>query len=77
MAESTRVRRARKYHPCLGGCSGVIKPGEMYLAGIEFPGGDLGLADYAGHPVRLAECRRCAERYGRGDRFDLAEVARG
>ena len=43
-----------------------MRPGELYLMHTEFPGGDAGYADGAGHPVRLAECRACATRYGRG-----------
>jgi hypothetical protein len=66
----TQVRRARKVWRC--GCSnGPIQPGELYLVHTQFPGGDdSGYADAAGHPVRMAECRACAERYGRGGLFD-------
>ncbi|MBB3752680.1 hypothetical protein FHT44_005192 [Mycolicibacterium sp. BK634] len=38
----------------------------MYIEHTIFPGADSGYADTAGHPVRMAECRGCAERYGRG-----------
>lgn len=65
---STRAvaRRARKQHRCLGGYGRVIKPGEIYIQHTEFPGGDAEYATSAGHPVRLEECRDCAEQYGRG-----------
>lgn len=56
-----RVARTQRY-----GCH-VIKPGEVYLEWTEFPGGEAGYADYAGHPVRMAECADCASRYGRAD----------
>ncbi|MEU2013048.1 hypothetical protein [Nocardia sp. NPDC019302] len=65
MNARTTLRRARKVH---FGCH-PIKPGEHYLEFTDFPGSDLGFADAAGHPVRLAECRACAERYGRGHLF--------
>ena len=68
----SEIRRARKHHPCRGGCSGWVKPGELYNADTDCPGSELGFADYAGHPVRLAECRTCAERYGRGHLFEKA-----
>lgn len=64
----TLVRRARRDRICPS-CGLFIKSGQLYLAHTEFPGGDAGYADSAGHPVRMPECRRCAERYGRGDRF--------
>lgn len=62
---STQLRRARKPHPCTGVCGGYIRAGEQYLAHTEFPGGEGGYADAAGHPVRLAECYACAVKYGR------------
>ena len=58
------VRRARKIHKCYG-CR-AIQPGEYYIVHTEFPGGDAGYADSAGHPVRMAECSDCATRYDRG-----------
>lgn len=58
-----RVRRARRVRY---GCH-LIQPGEVYIEHIEFPGGESGYADSAGHPVRMYECATCAERYGRGD----------
>ncbi|PJE24754.1 MAG: hypothetical protein CK431_04475 [Mycobacterium sp.] len=64
-----RVRRARKIR---FGCH-VIQPGELYIEWTEFPGGEAGYADMAGHPVRMAECRSCAERYGRGDLIEAYE----
>ena len=63
MTVIAKARRARKPH---WGCCRVIKPGELYVEHTEFPGGESGYADTAGHPVRMAECRECAERYGRG-----------
>jgi hypothetical protein len=68
---STRliVRRARKRHWADCDSYHRIKVGEYYLEGASMPGDDLGYADYAGHPVRLRECRACAERYGRGHLF--------
>lgn len=63
------LRRARKARP---GCH-WIKAGDWYLEYTEFPGGELGYADAAGHPVRLAECRACAERSGRGHLFPADE----
>lgn len=66
---TSRLRRARKSH--WGDCGPWhrIRPGDYYLQGVEFPGGDLGWANEAGHPVRLRECRECAVRYGRGGLF--------
>ncbi|MGW4325419.1 hypothetical protein ACWEKR_05955 [Nocardia sp. NPDC004573] len=64
-ATTSCLRRARKVRR---GCH-PIKVGEHYLEFTDFPGSDLGFADAAGHPVRLAECRACAERYGRGHLF--------
>ena len=62
---TVRRRTARKPHyaPC---CRQWIKPGDVYLEHKEFPGGDAGYADNAGHPVRMPECAECARRYGRG-----------
>lgn len=65
-APGVKVRRARATRPACGGRCPSIKPGDLYIEWTEFPGGDAGYADAAGHPVRMAECRRCAERYGRG-----------
>lgn len=65
---ATRRRIARKPHRCEGCTSiqpGPIQPGDVYLEHTEFPGGDAGYADAAGHPVRAAECAGCAARYGR------------
>lgn len=61
---TTKACKARKTHKCTG-CR-TIQPGEYYLVHKEFPGGDAGYADSAGHPVRMAECSDCALRYGRG-----------
>lgn len=77
---TSRLRRARKSH--WGDCGPWhrIRPGDYYLQGVEFPDGDLGWANEAGHPVRLRECRECAVRYGRGGLFpgaDSGAVATG
>lgn len=69
MTTNMRVRRARKSRPCGGDYITSIKPGDLYIEHTEFPGGDAVFADAAGHPVRMAECRECAERYGRGHLF--------
>lgn len=57
-------------------CGGLIRPGERYLMHVEMPGGDAGYADSAGHPVQMAECGRCATRYGRGDQLGEAKDTR-
>jgi len=64
-----RLCRARKSYWCDSCAARCIKPGQQYLLGTVFPGDDSGLADTAGHPVRLRECFECAERYGRDDLF--------
>lgn len=74
MSVTSRVRRARKRRR---GCCGPIEPGELYIEHKEFPGGDAGYADAAGHPVRLTECRGCAERYGRGPLIAAREESDG
>jgi hypothetical protein len=66
---TSRVRRARKPHPACGGYCKPIRPGDLYIEHTEFPGGGAEYASSAGHPVRLAECRDCAQRYGRGHLF--------
>lgn len=40
-----------------------IRKGELYLLCTEFPGGESGFADSAGHPVRLRICMACAPRW--------------
>jgi hypothetical protein len=65
----SRVRRSRKYRSCGHYPGGQIRPGDLYIEHTEFPGGDSVYADGAGHPVRMPECRDCAERYGRGHLF--------
>ena len=65
---ATRRRVARKPHWCSD--HHRIEPGDVYIEHTEFPGGDAGYADAAGHPVRMAECAICAARY---DRADLLE----
>lgn len=60
-----KVRRAAKTHSCEGyRCPRKptrIKPGEHYLLCTEFPGGELGYADHAGHPIRFKYCADCAK----------------
>lgn len=66
----SRVRRSRKYRSCGSYVGGPILPGDLYVEHTEFPGGDCEYANTAGHPVRMVECRDCAERYGRGPMFE-------
>jgi hypothetical protein len=66
----SRVRRARKMRPGCGGYCKPIQPGDLYVEHTEFPGGDAEWATSAGRPVRMAECRSCAERYGRKPLID-------
>lgn len=68
MSHVVRVRRERKRRPACGGYCPAIQPGDLYIEWTGFPGAgdDAGYATAAGHPVRMAECRTCAERYGRG-----------
>jgi hypothetical protein len=61
---NSTIRTANKVHRC-GGCEGWIYVGEQYWEHTDFPGSDVGYATQAGHPVTMAECRFCAERYGR------------
>lgn len=68
-ATTSHLRRARRLRWCESCDSGDIQPGDLYLEHKEFPGGDSGFADAAGHPVRSPECRACAELYGRGHLF--------
>lgn len=70
----TVAHKARMPHRC-GFTSHPIKPGEVYLQHTEFPGGDAGYADAAGHPVRVAECADCATRYGRGHLIEERRAA--
>ena len=63
-------RTARKSHACITCDQRVIRRGDSYLELVEFPGGDSGYADSAGHPVRAAECSPCARKYGRGPILD-------
>lgn len=63
---ATVARKAWAARRC-GWTSHPIKPGDVYLMHTEFPGGDAGYADAAGHPVNMPECADCATRYGRGD----------
>lgn len=66
---TSRVRRARKMRLCDAYPGRPIRPGELYVEHTEYPGGESGYADSAGHPVRMAECRDCAEQCGRGYLF--------
>lgn len=43
---------ARKVHECAW-CYGSINVGESHIIATEFPGGEAGYADHAGHPVRM------------------------
>lgn len=67
---TVRRRVARKVRRCpscyMAGDRALIKPGDVYLEHKEFPGGDAGYADSAGHPVRMPECAECARQSGRG-----------
>ncbi len=65
---TTVPRKSRKPRKC--SCGNRIGIGDMYVEHTTFPGDDSGYADDAGHPVRIAECRPCAERYGRSVLFD-------
>lgn len=67
---SSVLRRARRHRLC-DSHDCAIGRGDYYLVHVEFPGGESGFADAAGQPVRMAECRVCAERYGRGDLFPV------
>lgn len=66
MTTRTRVRRARVPHVACGGHCPQIQPGDLYIEHTWFPGGDSEYANSAARPVRMTECRKCAERYGRG-----------
>jgi len=61
-----RRRVARKEHLCFGCVSGRrrIQPGEVYLEKTEYPGGELGYADFARRPFRMRQCSECATHYG-------------
>ena len=68
---TTAARTARRVYYCGGCASGnAIQPGDRHLEHTEFPGGESGFADSAGHPVRMRECARCAHRCGRGELLD-------
>jgi hypothetical protein len=61
---TTRRRVARKRHPACGGYCPAIKPGDVYLEHVAFPGDDC--MEDAAQPWRIRECASCATRYGRG-----------
>ena len=60
-----RTVTARTRHQCKWGDCRTIEPGERYVVAVEYPGGDTGYADTAGHPVRMAICSDCAAKVGR------------
>lgn len=64
------ARRAKVPHNCES-CYpyGQIKPGDIYLEHVAAPG----MYDLEGW-MRTAECRECAERYGRGDLIKARET---
>lgn len=59
---TARKRKAAKPHRCES-CLQMIPKGEHYVLHTGFPGHDA-LSDLAA-PMRMAECWRCACRYGR------------
>lgn len=63
MSTRSIARTSRKDRTCP--CGRVIRRGDRYVEHLEFPGGESGYADDAGHPVRLPECAPCAYRAGR------------
>ena len=67
----TQGQKARKAHRC-DGCSGQIRPGDVYLTHTALAGDDYyhGALDRdtlkpANTPIRTKECAECATRYGR------------
>lgn len=58
-ATMVTAQRARKPHRCEWCRKSAIAAGDVYVTWIEFPGGDAGYADSAGHPVRLNVCIDC------------------
>lgn len=47
-------------------CDKPIEPGTEYVVATEYPGGDSGYADTAGHPVRMSvhaesPCHYCTQ----------------
>lgn len=60
------LRRSRTDRPCDDypqSSAIVIRKGDLYVLCTEFPGGESGFADSAGHPVRLRLCMECAPRW--------------
>lgn len=72
MSVTKAIRKARKKHWC-GSCDGQIQPGESYLTHTAFPSDEVHYW-VSQVPMRIAECAKCASRYGRGDL--LGEAAR-
>lgn len=71
MSSVVVLRRARKLHLCDSCARYSIKPGDQYLIGTVFPGEETSpYRKDRGAPVKYRECRTCAERYRRADRFD-------
>lgn len=62
MTYTERLVTARKRHQCedYPPTTHTIKPGEQYVIATEYPGGESGYADDAGHPVRIKLCTACA-----------------
>lgn len=54
------VRTAAKVHVCAD-CHQPINVGDRYVIATEYPGGESGYADAAGHPVSLKVCGTCAD----------------
>lgn len=61
----TTLRKARRYRSCASSGT-MILPGDLYLEHVCSPDhDDVGNVGW----WRAAECRECAERYGRGHLF--------
>lgn len=59
---TVRIVTARKDHRCdeYPRCPhGGIRRGQQYQIHTEFPGGEAGYADSAGHPVSMKFCPLC------------------
>lgn len=51
-----------------------IRKGDLYLLCTEFPGGESGYADSAGHPVQLRICMDCAPAWARDQVSDTPMI---